>query len=194
MPTAVVVSRCLALMICVFPIGHIFYLVLGDNLGPDPGQVVLELLGWYALLMLLWTMILPEVTQVIRLISLRRYRRWFGVMTFIYASLHILAMWLFVLGGDVMLFGEEVIERPYMLVGLASWLVLLPLALTSNNWSARRLRRAWKKLHNLIYPAVLMVLIHYAWQIRNDYIWLLLFAAILIPLMFRRFKKRTKSL
>lgn len=180
------ISAITASLICLAPAMAIVFIALLDGLGPDPGQQLLELLGWYALLMLMWTFVLPDACRIPHISRLRRYRRWFGVASFNYASAHIIAMYMFVLGMDLSLFISELTDRPYMVMGLVGWFLLLPLALTSNQLSVRHLKKHWAKLHLLMYPAMFSVLIHYAWQVRQDYVWVITFGIVFLVLALSR--------
>ena len=138
------------------------------SLGPDPGkQIVLELGQWA-----LWLLLLVFSASPVRLWFGWRWlvvhRRLFGLAVFFYYGLHITAYVVFLLELHFSEIIEDVLERPYVTMGMMAATLLMPLALTSNNFSTRRLGRNWKRLHGLIYPATLLVIVHIIWIARSD--------------------------
>jgi len=106
-----------------------------------------------------------------------------GLFAFFYAVLHLLVFLAFRLGWR---FGElwsEVVERPYITVGAGALLLLIPLALTSTDAMVRRLGRRWKRLHQLVYPAAVLAMLHFLWQLRSDFGRMLLYALWLLALL-----------
>ncbi|RJE79337.1 sulfite oxidase heme-binding subunit YedZ [Paracoccus sp. JM45] len=167
-----------------------FALLLWDTftggLGADPVQAIEHRLGRTALYLLVAGL---AVTPLLRLtgISLMRFRRALGVLCFAYALPHVLAWVVFDMGLLWSQMGQDLLKRRYLLFGLVAFLMLLPLAVTSNNLSIRRLGgMQWRKLHKLVYPAALLVGLHWVWAVkvneREPYFWLF---AILLILGFR---------
>lgn len=117
-----------------------------------------------------------------------RYRRTFGVFAFAYAAVH-LAIYIsldrFFAFGEI---GDDILKRPYITVGFAAFLLLLPLAITSTRGWIRRLGRRWHLLHRLIYPAAGLAVLHYFWKksSKADIAEPLLFAAVLGGLLLFR--------
>lgn len=95
-----------------------------------------------------------------------RYRRTVGLSAFGYAVLHLLTYVCLDLFFDFSLVLEDIIERPFITVGTLAFLLLSPLALTSNRAAIRRLGRRWQLLHRLIYPATILVVIHFLWLVK----------------------------
>ena len=161
----------------------LFYLGLAGSggLGPDPGQYVVEQLGHDAIRLLLLTLALSSAARLARRPAWLRYRRMLGLFCFFYASCHVLAFSAFILAWDWRQFGAELIERPYISMGMLAFACLLPLALTSNGRAMRALGRRWRLLHRLVYPALALVLVHVAWQLRSDLgIWVWYLAAAIL--------------
>ncbi|MEH6550519.1 MAG: protein-methionine-sulfoxide reductase heme-binding subunit MsrQ [Pseudomonadales bacterium] len=178
-------------IICLAPFTYLVRRIVANDLGPDPGQFVVVWLGWSALSMLFVTLSSAQVSRWRPLSPLKKHRRLLGLTTFFYACCHMLAMWAFILGRDIQALVVEIVERPYITAGLAVVILLTPLALTSNQYSMRKLGRRWKTLHLLVYPAGALALVHYAWQLRGD--WLLLGIFILwfaLLLLFKFVNKR----
>jgi len=97
------------------------------------------------------------------------FRRMMGLYAFFYAVLHLLAVATFILGWRADLIVREVSERPYVIAGFAAFLLLIPLAVTSTRGWQARLGRRWRTLHLLVFPAALLVLLHFVWLIRASY-------------------------
>lgn len=179
-------TRWLLFSLCMMPLAGLVYVGLGAGLGPDPGQYVVEYLGHTALVLLLLTLGLSSATRHGLPAGWLRYRRMLGLYSFFYAVLHVLAFIAFILAwrwGEVWL---EVRERPYITMGMLALALLLPLALTSNRRSMRWLGRRWKRLHTLVYPALLLVLVHVAWQVRSDFGLWFVYALVAAALLLER--------
>lgn len=142
-------------------------LVLGD-LGPDPVQVVMHETGHWGLRLLLLTLCMTPLRHWSANAAFVRHRRQLGLWMFAYATLHLLLFAQGYVAWSGALLWEELRERPYITLGLAAWLLLLPLAMTSSRASRRRLGRRWLQLHRLIYPALLLACLHLWWQVRSD--------------------------
>ena len=115
--------------------------------------------------------------------ELVKLRRMLGLFAFFYATLHMLTWVVFVHFFDTRFMVEDVAKRPYITVGMATFLILLALALTSNRFATRRLGRRWQTLHRLVYVAAIGAVIHFWWQVKAD-ITLPLRWAIVIALLF----------
>ena len=154
----------------LLPLGLLGYRLAGGQLGPDPAKALILFTGSWALNFLLLTLLVSPLRRWLGRPSLIRYRRMLGLFCFFYASLHALSVATYLLGWDWAVFQEELRERPYMLVGFAAWLTLLPLALTSNRYSLKKLGRRWAKLHKLVYLSLGLAVLHLVWLIRSDYL------------------------
>lgn len=165
-----------------------WYLYLGftGGLGAEPISELEHRLG---LLGLQFLLIGLAVTPLRRFtgISLIRFRRAIGLLAFYYISMHLLA-WLVLDIRDPARIWQDILKRPYITIGMAGFLVLVPLAVTSNNASVRKLGKRWRQLHWLVYPAVLLGAVHFVmlrkgWQIEP--LLYLAVAAVLLGLRMR---------
>lgn len=163
------------LLVC-FPLiqlGYGFYQVqyTGDIFyyGPEPAKVVVHNLGLWAM-GFLFTVLCSRHIKRFSFINLMPYRRRLGLATFSYAILHLLAYAALMLGFEWQELAAEIQKRPYILVGFLSILLMLPMAVTSTKGWQKRLKRNWKTLHMLIYPAAVLVLIHLWWQVRAGFL------------------------
>jgi sulfoxide reductase heme-binding subunit YedZ len=145
-------------------------LVYGDtrHVGADPLDYITDQTGWWALTFL---MIALGVTPIRRLTgwnAVIRLRRILGLFSFFYATLHMLT-WLVLLNYfDVDAMVKDVIKRPFITVGMATFLILSALASTSNRFAVRRLGRRWQTLHRLVYLAGIGAVIHFWWLVKAD--------------------------
>ncbi|MFN3883082.1 MAG: sulfite oxidase heme-binding subunit YedZ [Nitrincola lacisaponensis] len=165
------------------PLVLLMYQVVTDQAGADPAQMLVLASGLWALRFLWLTLAVTPLRRLPRLGWLIRFRRMLGLYAFFYAVLHLLAFITFILGWRVDLVWREFTERPYIVVGLLSLLLLLPLAVTSTTYWMRRLGRNWVRLHWLIYPAAVLAMVHFIMQIRAGYSEQLLYGSLLLILL-----------
>jgi sulfoxide reductase heme-binding subunit YedZ len=119
-------------------------------------------------------------------INLIKFRRSLGVLAFSYVCFHLL-VWAIL---DVQALNRviaDIIKRPYITIGMAGFALLVPLAMTSNNWSVRKLGPRWRKLHKLTYPAVILAGVHYVWLVKGIQLEPLIYMAIIVALLSLRF-------
>ncbi|MFY0693386.1 MAG: protein-methionine-sulfoxide reductase heme-binding subunit MsrQ [Paracoccaceae bacterium] len=145
----------------LLPVGWLAYATLTGGLGIDPVKTIEHQLGIWALQVFIASLAITPLRTYTGL-NLIRFRRALGLITFFYVALH-LATWLLL---DLqLLWGEiwkDILKRPYITIGMVSFVLILPLAITSNNRSVRRLgAAAWQRLHKLAYPAILLGAIHF---------------------------------
>lgn len=169
----------------LLPAPWLFWLALSGGLGPDPAKALEHRYGEIALQFLVATLVVSPLRRLTGL-SLLRFRRALGLLAFAYVCLH-LAVWLILDVQGLAPALAETIKRPYIAVGMAAFLMLLPLALTSTDAALRRMGpQAWRRLHLLAYPATLAGSIHYLLLTRGWLVEPLLYlAAILLLLALR---------
>lgn len=143
------------------PLAVLVWRGLSGGLGIDPVKTLEHQLGLTALQLLLAGLVVTPLRRWTG-VNLIRYRRAIGLLAFLYAALHLL-VWLWL---DLQLrwpeIGADLVKRPYVIVGMLGFACLVPLAMTSNGWSVRRLgAAAWQRLHRLAYVAVLLAALHY---------------------------------
>ena len=161
-----------------------------DALGADPVAEVEHRLGLWALRLLLLTLAITPLRQLTGQAVLLRFRRMLGLYAFAYASLHFAAYLALDLRGYWTQVFEEIAKRPYITVGFAAWLLLVPLAVTSTQGWIRRLGRRWGQLHRLVYAIAILAVLHFWWIVKSDYREPLLYAAVLAVLLSWRLWKR----
>lgn len=143
----------------------IVWLTVTGGIGVDPVKGIEKKLGFDALYFLLGGL---AVTPLRRLtgINLIRYRRQIGLVAFAYVVLHMLSWFTLDMGLYWRQALSDLYKRPYLIFGISSLILLTPLAITSNNASVRRLGKNWRRLHWLVYPAVLLGVVHYLWHFK----------------------------
>jgi sulfoxide reductase heme-binding subunit YedZ len=124
--------------------------------------------GRTAIIFLIVSLAITPINTLFGLRQLIPLRRWLGLYTFLYAAVHVSIFTGVDYGFDVALLREAILEKPFAFVGAATFLILLPLALTSTQGWMRRLKKNWKRLHRLAYVAGPLATIHYAWAQKAD--------------------------
>ena len=143
------------------PLGVLVWQALSGQLGIDPVKALEHQLGLTALQLLLAGLLVTPLRRWAG-INLIRYRRAIGLLAFLYAILHLLVWVLLDLQLRWSEIGADLVKRPYIIAGMLGLACLVPLAVTSNGWSVRRLgAAAWQRLHRLTYAAVLLGALHY---------------------------------
>lgn len=145
----------------MLPAGFYFYWAVTNQLGADPLKALEFQLGIWALQLLIATLLVTPLRNLLNL-NLIKFRRAIGLLAFFYVCLHLMTyLWLDQQWGWAAIL-KDITKRPYIIIGMLAFLGLVPLAITSNNASIRRLGAAgWKKLHKLVYPVAILGAVHY---------------------------------
>jgi len=166
--------------------------VAGQSLGPNPIREMLHVTGKTALNLLMITLMVSPLREITRQLRWQRPRRMLGLFAFAYALLHFLVYALLELDLDFRDLAREISRRPFIIVGTAALLAMVPLAATSTDRMMRRLGRRWSSLHKLIYPIALLGVWHYYWQVKAALTEPLLYAAALAILLGFRVLQRSR--
>lgn len=156
---------------------------LGFSAGVDPVKFLELECGQTTLNFLFLTLLVTPIRRLAGLPHLLRLRRMLGLFTFFYAALHFTVYVVLDLELDWRMLGADILKRPYITVGFAALLMLLPLAMTSTNGMMRRLGRRWTKLHRLVYLIAAFGVWHDYWQEKRDVREPILYAALLALLL-----------
>lgn len=154
-----------------------------DELGADPIEKITHETGIWGLRFLLLTLCITPLRKFSGWNWLAPHRRTLGLICFSYACLHFATYLIFDLGFDFAFLSEDVLERPYITVGFATFLSLSALALTSNKRAIRKLKKRWVILHRLIYLAGVGAVVHFLWLVKADLREPLIYASILMALL-----------
>ncbi|MFP7675370.1 protein-methionine-sulfoxide reductase heme-binding subunit MsrQ [Marivita sp. S0852] len=159
------------------PVVWIYYMGVTGQLGVDPAKVIEHELGLWSLWLIIAGLAVTPLRRFVGL-NLLKFRRAIGVITFFYLLAHLLT-WL-VLDVQFQNVWADIVKRWYITVGMAAFVLMIPLALTSNNWSLRKLGAAtWRKLHKLVYPIAVLGVLHFLLLVKG-FQWEPIFYAILV--------------
>ena len=153
---------------CLVPFGLLVKGALDGDLGANPLEHVTHATGDWTLRLLLVTLAMTPLRQLTGSTAWIRLRRMLGLFTFFYATLHFL-IWIWL--DQELVWGNmvaDIAKRPYVTVGFAAWLLLVPLAATSTRGMMRRLGRRWKSLHRAVYAVGVLGVLHYLWLVKAD--------------------------
>ena len=193
-------AKPLVFVLCLLPLAWLVFGAINDQLGANPAEALIRSLGDWTLRFLCLTLAVTPLRIRTRTPQLARYRRMLGLFTFFYACLHLLAYGWLDMGLDMADIGRDILKRPFILVGFACWLLLLPLAATSFNRAVRWLGgRQWQALHRLAYVIAPLALLHFFWMKsgKNDFaevaVYALVIAALLLERLVRYFKPKSRA-
>ena len=177
----------------------LFCMAILNLLGPDPVKVLEHELGEYALIFLIFILLFSPLKKLFDF-NLTKFRRSIGLLAFWYVLLHFLTYSIL----DQQLIWElliqDLLKRPYIIIGFFGFLVLIPLALTSNARSIRYLGfNSWKKIHLLVYLATVLGVLHYlmsvkSWPIKPLLYFLLVVLLLILRFGLKSFRQRKKTL
>ncbi|MGE9552585.1 protein-methionine-sulfoxide reductase heme-binding subunit MsrQ [Erwinia amylovora] len=156
----------------------------------DPAKDIQHFTGRMALKFLLGTLLVTPLARYGKQPLLIRVRRLLGLWCFAWATLHLVSYSVLELGiSNLGLLGSELISRPYLTLGIVSWVILLLLALTSFQKAQRKLGKRWQTLHNGVYVVLILAPIHYLWSVKTFSPQPWIYAAIALFLLAWRYKK-----
>lgn len=176
-------------LLCLLPL---VWLVAGaalDRLGANPAEALIRSTGDWTLRMLCLTLAITPLRLTLALPALARFRRMLGLWTFAYAALHLLCYAWFDMGLDAGEIARDVAKRPFILVGMGCFALLLVLAATSFNRAIRWLgARRWQRLHRSVYLIAGLAVLHFFWMRagKNDFAEVAVYAGVLVTLLLSR--------
>jgi len=165
------------------PAAALVYGAFTDNLTANPIDYITDTTGTTALSLLIITLTVTPLRRLTGRNEIIRLRRMLGLFAFFYACLHmstwLVLDWFF----DVASMAADVVKRPFITLGMTTFLLLLPLAITSTAGMIRRLGKRWQQLHRLVYVAAITAIIHFWWVVKADFREPRLFALALSALL-----------
>jgi methionine sulfoxide reductase heme-binding subunit len=164
----IILLKTLTWIACVWPLGILVWEAVTNHLGPDPTATLSFATGSTTLNLLTISLAITPVRRLIKPLSwIGPWRKLIGLFAFFYACVHLLAYVALYAGFNVNAMIDDIGKRRFITMGMLAWLLLVPLALTSTNWSIRKLGgKRWKRLHQLVYVAAVCGVIHYWWQVK----------------------------
>ena len=181
-------SKLIIFSACLFPLVWTVYAAVSNQLGPDPGNELTRTLGEWSLRFLCLTLCITPLRKMTGVNKLIRYRRMIGLFSLFYAVCHVMAYLAFMLGWQWQTLVDDLVQRPYIIVGAIALVILLLLGATSTKGMMRRLGRLWFRFHKLVYLAAALVLVHFFWLVRSDYTEPFAYGAVLAVLALLRLK------
>ncbi|WP_223270278.1 protein-methionine-sulfoxide reductase heme-binding subunit MsrQ [Colwellia sp. C1TZA3] len=173
-------------LLAFLPLFTLYFLAFTEQLGADPVEEVIHFTGIGAFNLLLISLLITPVAKKYRQGYLVQTRRLLGLYSFTYAVFHLLNFLAFEVQFDLNLFFDEIIDRPYITVGMVALIILFSLALTSITALRRKMGKNWQKLHNGVYLAVLLIALHFFWSVKSDIVEPMIYFTMAIFLLILR--------
>jgi methionine sulfoxide reductase heme-binding subunit len=164
----ILILKYVAFAAALGPAAALVYRFYTSDLTANPGDYITDQTGTWALTMLVVSLTVTPLRRLTKWNELIKLRRMLGLFAFFYATLHMLTWVVLIHYFDVTFMVEDVIKRPFITIGMATFLILLALAVTSNRFAIRRLGRKWQTLHRLVYVAAITAVIHFWWLVKAD--------------------------
>ena len=165
-----------------------------DALGANPLEAVIRGLGDWGLRFLLITLLVSPLRRLLNWAQLLRLRRMLGLYAYFYVVLHLLGYLWFDQFFDWEEIWFDILERPFITVGMISVVLLTPLAITSTKGMIKRLGKNWKRLHTLVYPISMLAVLHFWWMVKLDVTEPAIYAGIVAVLLSERlYRKYSQS-
>lgn len=174
------------LVIGLLPLAGLIMQTVQDQLGPNPAEALIRATGDWTLRSLCVVLAVTPLRQLLGWPELIRFRRMLGLLVFTYVCLHLLSYAWFDMGFDWADTVQDIIKRPFILVGFSAFLMLFALAATSFNRAMRWLGgQRWQMLHRVVYAVAMLAVLHFWWMRsgKQDFAEVLVYAAILASLL-----------
>ena len=163
-------------------VAWMFYLAATNQMGPEPINVLEREYGAMGFKLLIAGLAVTPLRNWTG-INLTKFRRALGVTTFFLILAHFM-VWAVLDVQTVARVWTEIMKRKYVTVGMAAFVLFLPLALTSNNLAIRRMGPvAWRRLHKLVYPAAILAGIHYLWLVKGIQLEPVVYMTVILALL-----------
>lgn len=178
-------------IVAVIPPVFMFFAALNGKLGVDPVKSLEHEMGELGLQVFIAVLAISPLRRFTG-ISLIKFRRALGLIGFFYIFLHLL-VWLLL---DVQIVDQivkDILKRPYITIGMAAFVLMIPLAITSNNRSLRKLGPKWRSLHKLTYPAIILGGVHFVWLVKGWQLEPLIYLAVILGLLALRVKPKRRA-
>ena len=164
-----------------------FYLGMTGGLGPEPINAIERELGLTALQVVTLGLAVTPLRKHLG-VNLMKHRRAIGVSAFFLVLVHLL-VWLLLDVQSLERIWADILKRPYITIGMLAFVLMLPLGVTSNNWSVRKLGRLWRTIHKLTYGVAILGAIHYVMVVKGFQIEPLVYLGVIGGLLMLRIKR-----
>jgi len=177
-------------IVSLLPFAYLVFGAFTDSLGTNPVETLTHETGEWGLRFLLITLAITPLRRLTGKPGLVRLRRMLGLFAFFYATLHFITyIWLDQFF-DWMEILADIPKRPFITVGFVAFVLLIPLAVTSTKAMQRRLKKNWQRLHRLVYIIPVLVIVHFIWSLKADYLEPTIYTLVFIVLMLARLDRK----
>ncbi len=179
-------AKVVLFVMCLLPFAWLIYGIFTNNLGANPAEYLVRSTGDWTLRFLCIVLLVTPLRVITSTPQLARFRRMLGLFVYFYVVLHLLSYSWFDMSFDVGDIVNDIIKRPFILVGFSAFLLLTPLAATSFNRAIKALgAKRWQLLHKLVYVIAGLGILHFFWMRagKNDFNEVFVYAAILATLL-----------
>lgn len=183
----------LVFTLCLLPFVMLVWQLLTDALGANPIEAFTRQSGEWGLRFLLITLAVTPLRQLIKQAWPLRYRRMLGLFAFFYVCIHLSSYIVLDQFFDWSEIWADILKRPFITVGMTAFVLLIPLAVTSNKAMMKRLGRNWQRLHRLVYIIAICATLHFFLLVKADLYWPTIYAVILLVLLSFRLVKHCTS-
>jgi sulfoxide reductase heme-binding subunit YedZ len=175
-------------LLALLPLGRLIWLGSEQDLGANPIEFITRSMGTWTLVFLCLSLAMTPARMLSGWTGFIHLRRMLGLFCFFYATLHFLIWLCLDHNFSLTAMWQDVLERPYITFGFLAFVLLIPLALTSNRWAQRKLGRRWSQLHRLIYGIAILAILHYWWHKagKSDYETVSIYLGVIVALLLLR--------
>ena len=180
-------------ILSTIPFLFIFYKIYFNKLGPEPVKEITHFTGEWTLIFICLTLSMTPLKRLTNLTMWVSFRRMLGLFVFFYASLHLLTYIVIDYRFNWQPILDDVFKKKYIFIGFASWVLLIPLAITSSQKMIKLLKNNWKRLHRLIYIIAIFGSLHYIWLSKTIFFKPLVYLVIILVLLALRIKIKNRN-
>jgi sulfoxide reductase heme-binding subunit YedZ len=181
-------AKPIVFLLALLPLGRLVWLGSAGDLGANPIEFITRSMGTWTLVFLCLSLAMTPARMLTGWTGFIHLRRMLGLFCFFYATVHFL-IWLWLDHNfSLAAMWQDVLERPYITFGFLAFVLLIPLALTSNRWAQRKLGRRWSHLHRMIYGIAILAILHYWWHKagKSDYETVSIYLGVIVVLLLLR--------
>ena len=177
-------SKLLIWINALVPLSLLGYDAVRGQLGANPVEFFLRTTGVLTLTFLLITLSVTPLRKILSANQLIKYRRTLGLFAFFYGCIHLTTYFVFDRGGSLSNATADVIQRPFIALGMLAYLFMVPLAITSTNSMIKRLGgKRWQRLHRLVYLTAVLGVVHFWMIVKSDVFYPMVFGTVLALLL-----------
>ncbi|MDH5445334.1 MAG: sulfoxide reductase heme-binding subunit YedZ [Gammaproteobacteria bacterium] len=183
------IGKPLIFALCLLPFLLLSFRLLNNQLGANPIEVFTRSNGEWGLRFLLITLSITPLKNILKQSWPMQYRRMLGLFAFFYVFIHLSSYLVLDQFFDWQEIWADIIKRPYITIGMSAFVLLIPLAVTSNRYMMKRLGRNWLRLHKLVYLIAILAVVHFFLLVKADFYWPTVYAVLLGLLFTFRLRK-----